>query len=38
VGEEFLERGIEPGDLRGQLVVAAGHAGHCRFGAFGGAG
>src|ERR1700745_4163456 len=29
VAEEFLERGIEPGDLCGELLVAAGHAGHC---------
>jgi hypothetical protein len=34
VAEQFLERGIQPGDLRGQLVVAAGHAGHRRFDAF----
>jgi pimeloyl-ACP methyl ester carboxylesterase len=28
VSEEFLERGVEPGDLCGQLVMAAGHTGH----------
>jgi hypothetical protein len=35
VGDEFPGRGIQPGDLCGQLLVAAGHAGHRRFGALG---
>src|SRR5215467_10167826 len=32
---EFVQHGIQPGDLRGQLLAAAGQAGHRRFGAFG---
>jgi hypothetical protein len=35
---KFFRHGVKPGDLRGQLLVAAGHAGHRRLGAPGRAG
>jgi hypothetical protein len=35
---EFFQHGVKPGDLRGQLLVAAGDAGHRRLGALGRAG
>ena len=35
MGDELLEGGVQPGDLCGQLLVAAGLAGHRRLGAFG---
>jgi hypothetical protein len=37
-GDEFPGRGIQPGDLGGQILVAAGRRSHRCLGAFGGTG